>query len=82
MKTASIPVVLGLLLVACATPTSNRLMVDTLYLNGDIYTANPLAPKAQAFAVLGGEIVIVGSVAEAQSRVDARRAVDLKKHRI
>ena len=51
---------------------------DLLLLNGNIYTANTAAPRAEAIAVSGGRIVFVGSNADAEKfRAGAGRIVDL-----
>ncbi|MEY2564796.1 MAG: hypothetical protein QOH88_2989 [Verrucomicrobiota bacterium] len=39
---------------------------DTVFINGNIYTGNDRAPKAEAIAVKGGRIIFVGSTAAAK----------------
>jgi predicted amidohydrolase YtcJ len=50
----------------------------TLFLNGNIYTGNDRAPRAEAIAVESGRIVFVGSNAKAKSfQKGAAREIDL-----
>ena len=59
-----------------ATPADRK--ADWLFLNGTIYTVNPVQPSAQAVAVLGDQIVYVGDADAAKSwRGPATRVVDL-----
>ena len=59
-------------LVGIAAPT------DLLLLNGNVYTGDSAAPRAEAVAVSGGRIVFVGSNVDAQKfRAEAKRVVDL-----
>ena len=52
---------------------------DIVFRNGNVYTANDKAPRAQAIAVKGDRIVFVGSNEAAQKFVGANtRVVDLK----
>lgn len=51
---------------------------DTLYVNATIYTMDGNNSVAEALAVRGDKIVMVGSRAEAHDRVKARREVDLE----
>src|SRR6185503_15245230 len=53
--------------------------VDVVFKNGNIYTANDKAPRAEAIAVKADRIMFVGSNAEAQKYVGQNtRVVDLK----
>src|SRR5688572_1967812 len=52
---------------------------DIVFKNGNVYTVDPKAPRAQAIAVTKDRIVFVGSNADAQKFVGAKtRVVDLK----
>lgn len=50
---------------------------DTLYVNGTIYTMDGNNSVAEALAVRGDKIVMVGSLAHVRDRVKARQEVDL-----
>lgn len=50
---------------------------DTLYVNATIYTMDGENSVAEALAVRGDKIVMVGSLAEVRDRVKARQEVDL-----
>ena len=53
--------------------------VDVVFKNGNVYTANDKAPRAQAIAVKADRIVFAGSNADAQKYVGQNtRVVDLK----
>ena len=67
------------LLVALCGPTSGILQTaDTVFTNGNIYTGNERAPRAEAIAVKAGRIVFVGSNAEAGKYKEGARVTDLK----
>lgn len=51
---------------------------DTVFINGNIYTGNERAPRAEAIAVKAGRIVFVGSNAEAAKFKEGARVTDLK----
>ena len=52
-------------------------MADTIFINGNVYTANEGQPHAEAIAVDGDRIVFVGSNADAQKlRSDKTRIID------
>jgi len=66
-----------LLLALIPAPQTPR--ADIIFKNGNIYTANDKAPRAQAIAVKADRIVFVGSNADAQKYVGQNtRVVDLK----
>lgn len=69
--------VLSLLLAACSTTESDRISVDTLYVNGEIYNVGTATSNIVAFAVTGTDIVFVGSAAEANEMLDAQNTIDL-----
>lgn len=68
------------LLFLTLTPAPQRVEpADIVFKNGNVYTANDKAPKAQAIAVKADRIVFVGTNAAAQKFVGANtRVVDLK----
>ena len=60
-------------------PAPQTQPADIVFRNGNVYTANDKAPRAQAIAVKGDRIVFVGSNEAAQKFVGANtRVVDLK----
>ena len=66
------------LLLFCFVPTQQS-AADIVFKNGNIYTANDKAAKAQAIAVKADKIVFVGSNEGAQEFVGSNtRVVDLK----
>ena len=68
-----------LLLVLLPAPLPVQLAADIVFKNGNVYTANDKAPKAQAVAVKEDKIVFVGTNAAAQKYVGPNtRVVDLK----
>src|SRR6185437_15172294 len=71
---------LSLLLLTFFTPAPQREQpADIVFKNGNVYTANDNAPRAQAIAVKEDRIVFVGTNAAAQKLVGANtRVVDLK----
>ncbi len=50
--------------VGCGSPPPSA---DLILLNGNVYTLNPKQPKAEAVAVIGGEIVCVGTPLDCQA---------------
>jgi len=68
-----------LLLTLVSAPRTTQSAADIVFQNGNVYTANDKAPRAQAIAVKGDRIVFVGSNTAAQKFVGANtRVVDLK----
>src|ERR1043166_6034785 len=68
-----------LLLTLTTPPQRTQSAADIVFKNGNVYTANDKAPRAQAIAVKGDRIVFVGSNEAAQKFVGANtRVVDLK----
>ncbi len=68
-----------LLLTLLSAPQTTQPAADIVFRNGNVYTANDKAPRAQAIAVKGDRIVFVGSNEAAQKFVGANtRVVDLK----
>jgi len=69
---------LSALLLSPASTGSRVDYADVVFENGNIYTANESAPRAQAIAVKGDRIVYVGSSGEAQKYIGkSTRVVDL-----
>jgi predicted amidohydrolase YtcJ len=72
-------VVLSLLLFTTLIPATSIQGADTVFTNGNVYTANDNQAHAQAIAVQGERIVFVGSNEGAQKFVGKNtRVVDLK----
>src|ERR1044071_4210238 len=68
-----------LLLTLTTAPRRTQSAADIVFKNGNVYTANDKAPRAQAIAVKGDRIVFVGSNEAAQKFVGtSTRVVDLK----
>ena len=68
-----------LLLALTTAPRSAQPAADIVFRNGNVYTANDKAPRAQAIAVKSDRIVFVGSNEAAQKFVGtSTRVVDLK----
>ena len=68
-----------LLLTLIPAPQRAQSAADIVFKNGNIYTANDKAPRAQAIAVKGDRIVFVGSNEAAQKFVGSKtRVIDLK----
>jgi predicted amidohydrolase YtcJ len=71
-----------LLIVVALCPagaTSQAQTADTIFFNGNIYTVNDRAPRAQAVAARGGKIIYVGTDREAMRlKGESTRVVDLK----
>ena len=71
-------IVASLLLLALI-PAPQTTSADIVFKNGNVYTANDKAPRAEAIAVKADKIVFVGSNADAQKYVgQGTRVVDLK----
>ena len=79
MKPLLIAASLLLLTVFIPAPQRAQSVADIVFKNGNVYTANDKAPRAQALAVTADRIVFVGSNAAAQKYVGPNtRVVDLK----
>src|SRR5262245_6783554 len=79
MKLLLIAASLLLLTVFMPAPQRAQSAADVVFKNGNVYTANDKAPRAQAVAVKADRIVFVGSNAAAQKYVGPNtRVVDLK----
>ncbi|HKC65579.1 MAG TPA: amidohydrolase [Pyrinomonadaceae bacterium] len=77
--------VLAMLLVILSLINFNSRveMADTVFENGNIYTASDAQPHAEAIAVKGDRIVFVGSNADAKKYEGKQtRVVDLKGHTV
>jgi predicted amidohydrolase YtcJ len=69
------------LLIAVSGASSGTLKAEsaeTVFINGNIYTGNEGAPRAEAVAVKAGRIIFVGSNAEAAKYKEGARITDLK----
>src|SRR5256714_15569206 len=74
-----ISILLSFLLLSFAPTTFKVDPAELVFINGNIYTVNDKQPHAQAVAVKGGRIVLVGSNAAAkQYQGSNTRVVDLK----
>lgn len=72
-------IVASLLLLTLLPAPQSVQTADTVFKNGNIYTANDKEPRAEAIAVKADRIVFVGSNAEVQQYVgQSTRVVDLK----
>jgi predicted amidohydrolase YtcJ len=74
-------VALFLILLSLGLPTthSQAESADTVFTNGNVYTVNERAPRAEAIAVKGDRILFVGSNKDAKKYIGSRtRVVDLK----
>lgn len=66
----------GTLLAACSSGTEQA---DTIFLNGDIITIDSANPTAEALAVVGDRIAVVGSQAEVMAlRGGGTQVIDLQ----
>ena len=69
----------SVLLLTLITAPQTTQSADIVFRNGNVYTANDKAPRAQAIAVKGDRIVFAGSNEAAQKFVGSNtRVVDLK----
>ena len=67
------------LLLLSLVPLQQPKVADIVFKNGNVYTANDKAPKAQAIAVKDDRIIFVGTNADAQKLVGPNtRVVALK----
>jgi hypothetical protein len=77
-----------LFLMTCAVLTvsvalSQPQIADIAFVNGKIWTVDKSKPEAEAVAVLGGRILLVGSTADVKKCVGERtRVIDLKGKRM
>src|ERR1043165_8545429 len=70
--------ILSLLLLTFSTAETKVAPADTIFTNGNVYTANDRQPQAQAIAVKGDRIVYVGTSTGAKQYQGANtRVVDL-----
>lgn len=69
----------SLLFISFTFPQRGDSKADIVFKNGNIYTANEGVPRAQAIAVTGDRILLVGSNEEVQKLAGANtRVIDLK----
>src|SRR5215813_11493362 len=70
--------ILSVLMLSLLPAQTRVTPADIVFKNGNVYTANDRAPRAQAIAVKGDQIVYVGTNAGAQSYVgQTTRVIDL-----
>ncbi len=75
------PVLAGIALGICSPPAT--MASDIVLIHGQIYTANPAAPWAEAIAISGTRIDAVGGQkAVLQRRTAKTRVIDLKGHTV
>lgn len=70
--------VLGTILAVSATALSTTAAMaaaDVIVINGDVYTVDPSAPRAEAFAVEGGRFIAIGTTTEIEGLADANTRV-------
>ena len=66
-------------LVSSSTPAQQPTVADIVFKNGNVYTVNERAPKAEAVAVRKDRIIFVGSNRDVQKYIGKNtRVVDLK----
>jgi predicted amidohydrolase YtcJ len=74
-------IALLLIILSLCLPTAHSQAdgADVVFRNGNIYTANDSAPRAEAIAIKGDRIVYVGSNAGVKNYIGSRtRVIDLK----
>src|SRR5438128_2125987 len=89
MSRASLLVIVLIPLLATAfalpagQPTAPSITADTVLLHGKIWTVNPTQPEAQAIAVLGERVVLVGKDDDAKRLIGPKtRVIDLQQKRV
>jgi len=66
-KTTSIMVICVALIAGCAQPdTTTEISADLIVINADVYTVDPTAPRAEAFAMTDGRFTAVGNTSDIQ----------------
>lgn len=73
MRLLLVPALL-VLLAAC----NGKTKVDTLFVNGTVYTVDSAFSKTEAVAVKDGKIIGTGTTAELQQQFEAKETVDLQ----
>ncbi|HLT33630.1 MAG TPA: amidohydrolase [Aquaticitalea sp.] len=53
-----------------------KIQVDTIVLNGNIYTVNPTFDKAQAFAIKDGKFLDIGRNSDIQDKYESHNIID------
>ncbi|NRA47888.1 MAG: amidohydrolase, partial [Phaeodactylibacter sp.] len=65
-------------LISCSSDPSEKPKVDTLFVNGTVYTVDTLLPSAEAVAVSDGRIIEVGTTNEIMAfKGDSTKVIDL-----
>ncbi len=67
-----------LLLIICLSCSNEKQSVDTIVVNGNIYTVDNQFSKAEAFAIKDGNFVEVGTTSDIQSKYTSEDIKDLK----
>ena len=57
---------------------NSKTNVDSLYINGTVYTVDSAFSKKEAVAVANGKIVATGTAAELQKQYNAKETIDLQ----
>lgn len=70
--------ILLLFIVVAFSQGSNKTSVDTLLINGTVYTVDSSFSKTEAVAVKDGMIIAVGTSADLQKAYTAKQTIDLK----
>jgi len=71
--------VASLMLLLTLVPAQQTQTADIVFKNGNVYTANDKAPRAEAIAVKADRIIFAGTNAAAQKFIgESTRVVDLK----
>lgn len=67
-----------LLLVSMIASCNNDAKVDTIFINGTVYTVDSSFSKAEAVAIKAGKIIAAGSTADLQKKYTAKETIDLQ----
>lgn len=57
---------------------NKKTKIDSLYINGTVYTVDSAFSKTEAVAVAAGKIVATGTAAELQQQYEAKETIDLQ----
>ena len=71
-------IIFSLILITIFSCSSDKIEVDTIVINANVYTVNLNFDKAEAFAIKDGEFVAVGSTSEIQNKYSATELIDAK----
>jgi len=70
--------IIVLIIIMSAVSCTTKKIVDTIVINGNIYTVNKDFDKAESFAINKGKIVAVGISNELQSTYETNNLIDAK----